>query len=65
MSSSGLSFDVLGISGKSDGTFGKLEKSSSWAGADGVDVDDDGDIFDLGNGFGALKFWNNNENVDQ
>lgn len=55
MSSSLFSIDVDGISGKSDGTFGKLEKSSSCVGAEGLDVDGGG-IFDLGNGFGALKF---------
>lgn len=62
-SSSFFSNDVLGTSGKSDGTFGKLEKSSSLLGAVAVDVDVDGggDIFERGNGFGPLlKFCKDN-----
>lgn len=42
----------FGTSGKSNGTFGKLDKSSLTVG--GADADGGGDIFDLGCGFGVL-----------
>lgn len=51
--SSSLLFVEFGTSGKSNGTFGKLDKSSLTGG--GADADGGGgDIFDLGCGFGVL-----------
>lgn len=52
---------MFGTSGKSNGTFGKLDKSSLTGG--GADADGGGgDIFDLGCGFGVLFKFYSNEN---
>lgn len=49
----------FGTSGKSDGTFGRFDKSSLAGGGADADGGVGGDIFDRGCGFGALfKFCN-------
>lgn len=68
MSSSGLVLDdVVGTSGKSDGTFGKFGKSSSANVSfdDGAEAGGGGDIFDLGCGFGFIfKFcWEDEKRI--
>lgn len=58
MSSSLFSSFAPGTSGKSDGTLGKLDKSSMCGGGAVADGGVGGVIFDLGCGFGALfKFY--------
>lgn len=54
MSSSLLSSLPPGTSGKSDGTLGKLDKSSMFGGGAVADGGVGGVIFDLGCGFGVL-----------
>lgn len=61
ISSSLLFPSEFGTSGKSNGTFGKLDKSSLTDG--GAEADGGGgDIFDLGCGFGVLFKFCGNEN---
>lgn len=68
MSSSGLVLDdVVGTSGKSDGTLGKFGKSSSvvvWF-VGGAEAGGGGDILDLGCGFGfVFKFcWKDKKGI--